>query len=287
MKTLLSVLVSVLCAAPLFGQVYDLNRPEYWKSKQIEAVPAGQGTVFSIRGETWPTAAGIELMEIDPARTYVFSAEIRTAAGKPGLAELGFWLFDGNRKPIRYVRIGGFPATDTVLAEPCSKGDRRIKVQSARQFRRGGGAIAFGVKAGIRQEPWPESDLVSGIGKISRSGSCDIIELKNPVKKDYPAGTGSGSSSRRPISIAGGAGLRPNGLRSRAGLPASPPIMPRKENGGRPPNSSGSGSPRTSQPGRMPSRKSAISNWKLLSRHISDRLKSNISIFIWIFFGFY
>ncbi len=189
MKILLPVLVSVLWAVPLRGQVYDLNRPEYWKHKQIEAVPAGQGTVFSIRGEAWPTVQGVELMEIDPARTYVFSAEIRTAAGKPGLAELGFWLFAATRKPIRYVQIGGIPATDTVLAEPCSKGDRRIKVQSARKFRRGGGAIAFGVKAGIHQEPYPESDLVSGIGRITHSGSYDIIELKNPVKKDYPVGT--------------------------------------------------------------------------------------------------
>ncbi len=189
MKTLLPVFLSVLCSIPLWGQVYDLNRPEYWKHKQIEAVAAGQGTVFSIRGEVWPTAQGIDLMEIDPARTYVFSAEIRTAAGRPGLAELGFWLFDANRKPIRYVRIGGIPATDTVLAEPCSKGDRQIKVQSAGKFRRGGGAIAFGVKAGVRQEPWPESDLVSGIGRITHGESCDIIELKNPVKKDYPAGT--------------------------------------------------------------------------------------------------
>ena len=189
MKILLPVFLSVLGSIPLWGQVYDLNRPEYWKSKQITAAASDRGTVFTIRGEAWPTAGGFDLMEIDPARTYVFSAEIRTAAGKPGLAELGFWLFDANRQPIRYVQIGGIPATDTVLAEPCSKGDRRIKVQSAGKFRRGGGSIAFDVKAGIRQEPWPESDLVSGIGKISRSGSCDIVELKNPVQKDYPAGT--------------------------------------------------------------------------------------------------
>lgn len=127
-------------------------------------------------------------LTVDLKKKYQISLEYRLAPGsKPGC---GFYFapvaYDGKDRMISCESQNVVAGTDSVLAAPVKKGSRVVKVKDCAKWSAKHGTIAFEIKKDLSDLPNFNS---CRIAEIKKGKDCWEVSLKNPVPKDYAAGT--------------------------------------------------------------------------------------------------
>ncbi len=130
---------------------------------------------------------------IDPSKNYFLSAWMKYA--EPGSTQpnmyIGFIAYDKNGRLITSQSVHNFRDTLTVLTKPAKAGDSKIVIGNGANWKAANYAcVAFNADSTGQFKDLPNYDCSSlGISKVTRQGEHWVVELKTPLKKDYPVGT--------------------------------------------------------------------------------------------------
>ena len=162
-----------------FKVVRNVGAPDSW----------GGGTTTELDGAKLLEGTGIRVAEggytIDPSKTYRLSGKFKAReSSTKGNLLFGLAPHDRSLKPISATQVNPVKCTDTVLADDALTGSTKIKVKNASSWKSGEYmAVAFNARPDFGDLPNRELIQVTKIEK-------DEIFLKEPIKSDYPAGTG-------------------------------------------------------------------------------------------------
>ncbi len=134
------------------------------------------------------TLKSIKSINVDLKKKYRISCEYRIAPGSKSTAMLYFApvCYDKSGKEIASSTQYCCDGTQTVLAAPAKKGDKKILIKDGKKWFVQWGYAAFNAKADLSD--LPNYDLV-GIAAVKQNGDVWEIALKTPLVQDYPAGT--------------------------------------------------------------------------------------------------
>ena len=187
MKVLFAAAASAIMAGSLFSaealkpaSVADFTG--YTRSaKNIE-----NGIRFT--GTRYLSYKSAKSIPIDLKKKYRISCEYRMAPGSKSAAHLYFApiSYDKNGQEISATGQYCIRGTETVLAAPAKKGDKVVKIKNGAKWFVQWGAIAFNAKSDFSD--LPNNDFIY-ISAIKKNGDVWEVSLKNPLAKDYPAGT--------------------------------------------------------------------------------------------------
>ncbi len=147
------------------------------------------GEVFSIKGN-YNQLRSKATYDIDPAKKYTISGDVRLAAGKAPYFYLALIPKTADGKEIKSSSVNAAKGTETELAAEAKTGDKVLKIKDGSKWnaKHSYPHVAFDVKDALADLPNPNvSDMEKGGVKKTESGW--EVTLKKPLTKAYPAGT--------------------------------------------------------------------------------------------------
>ena len=176
---------ALLCGAVFAGEVYKADIKNLQPAGGIKEKDGS----FSVQSKrAWVNGKGF--FAVDPAKKYTVSGEFRFLGTPPRSFSLGLALLTAKNQPIPPASIHAVPGTETTLAAPAAVGDKSIKVAAAEKWdnRTPVSAAVFNIKDGYADFP-NYTYVATKKGSIKKAGDVWEIELGEPLKKAYPAGT--------------------------------------------------------------------------------------------------
>ena len=184
-KTWISALSAAALALPATELFKAAETKDFYNTKLLsrsgEAFTLKKGYVFSVKG-----------IELDPAKKYVISADVRVTpgAGKTNYVFLSLIpsTVKGRRFAAEHVYVA--PGSDTVLAGAAKAGDDTLTVRDASGWnnKHPYAYVAFNTKDDYSDLPNFSIERTVK-GSVEKEGNVWSVSLINPLKKDYPAGT--------------------------------------------------------------------------------------------------
>lgn len=149
----------------------------------------GPESLFAASG----LASGLEMHPVDPNLTYEFSVDLQERENARGFAYLVCLEYDHERKQIASAQVHNRPDSVTELAEPALVGSQTLWLRQAEnwQLRIGDGKtyVAFGAAPDDSGADLPNRSLSSPITGIEKQGGRWQLQLSQPLRQNYPAGT--------------------------------------------------------------------------------------------------
>ena len=192
MKTLILLLAAAACtvSAGTRQLLVDQDKASSWQGmvKYVPESARGKGPCFMLYGK-YPTVLKYsKCFPVSPDKTYVYKASFRTLDEKyPASAYLGLELMDKNKRVLGFCNVRNYPKSESQVVS-AKKGDRFLIVKKFPSFKTIKVAVVvFGAKDDFSDIP--NFNISPQIASIKTEGNENLrINLKAPLKKDYPAG---------------------------------------------------------------------------------------------------
>lgn len=186
------LLIVFLCGFKTPKQLMvETDKAASWQG-HVEYAPGNardKGPCFVLYGK-YPTPLMYkEFIPVDAAKVYTLKASFRTLDPKlPASAYLGLNLYDENKRIIGHYNVQALSNTDSEIIS-ARKGDNFIIVKMIKNYEKiKYSAVAFNAKKDFSD--LPNYDISPQCMKLAADKDGNLrIELKYPLKKDYPAGT--------------------------------------------------------------------------------------------------
>ncbi|MDD2480233.1 MAG: hypothetical protein PHS31_10115, partial [Victivallaceae bacterium] len=121
---------AMLAAGALYAQDIELETTESWGNpKNVKVV---DGNILEMTGRTELRSSTV--FEVDPAKTYKISGELRQTAGEAARTYVGFVTLDEKKRNISAWNFNAIPGTDTELVEELKPTDTTLKVKDASKW---------------------------------------------------------------------------------------------------------------------------------------------------------
>ncbi len=172
------------------GEVFEYNKPELMMRDSRTEDPEFVDGAFVLGGSVhfWSK----EFVELEPDRTYTWTADMRKKNGKdlPGITMAAIF-FDKDRKRLPTNQYVTVPETGGTLAREAAAGSVSVFVKPAfaenKYPEKGAFVVAFNARDD--ESDLPNVDLSPAIKEIRRSGGLLEIVLSAPLGKTVAAGT--------------------------------------------------------------------------------------------------
>lgn len=185
-KTMFTFVLAACAATLSYAQTLHPTKAADWnKGKNVSENPAGT-VVFQKNGTYFTTAS----LPVKNKTNYFFTLQMAEVSGKATMG-VGFTCYDKEGKMIRAEHVEYVKGTDTFLVLPCKETDAEIVVKDASNWKATSRrCIAFETEPDLSDLP-NRNFSKAAIKKITKLADGNWkIELKSPVGKKYPAGTG-------------------------------------------------------------------------------------------------
>lgn len=195
-KLWMSVMVFGVLAARAFadGNPVELINDEdgaMWAGKVLLNREIKRSGEFSFESfGKYPTETIVqEFIQVNSNESYTLSCFMRSLnAEQPASAYFGLRMYDKDKRPIVICNVGAKANSESVLAAPAASGDQHLLVKAVDGWLGGGhAAVAFAVLPDYAD--LPNFAISAGIKEITAVGDTLKVELKAPLKMDFPAGT--------------------------------------------------------------------------------------------------
>ena len=171
--------------------VVEREKKENWSGK-VELAPQyerGKGPCFVLYGK-YPTPLTYnKYIPVDRDKTYTYKVSLRTLDEKlPASGYMGFYLYDAQKRSITFRNVHALKESDSEVVS-AKKGDKFFIIKKMPNFTR---FKKFTAVFNARKDfsDIPNFDLAPACVKLVDNGDGNLrVELKSPLKKDYPAGT--------------------------------------------------------------------------------------------------
>lgn len=177
---------AMLAAGALYAQDIELETTESWGNpKNVKVV---DGNILEMTGRTELRSSTV--FEVDPAKTYKISGELRQTAGEATRTYVGFVTLDEKKRNISAWNFNAIPGTDTELVEELKPTDTTLKVKDASKWekRTKYSRIMLGVADDYSDLP-NFNYIAYEITDVKKDGDVWIATLDKPAKKAAKAGT--------------------------------------------------------------------------------------------------
>ena len=132
------------------------------------------GTGVRMSAETYP---------VDPAKTYRLSGKFKASKPEKGWLLFGLAPLDAGWKMIGSDSVNPVLGSDTVLEKDAKSGDTTLQIKEPAKWKNGNNlTVKFNTKGDL-------SDLPNQGGASFDRIDGNVVKLKTPLQKDYPAGT--------------------------------------------------------------------------------------------------
>ncbi|QSH41293.1 hypothetical protein P0136_08785 [Lentisphaerota bacterium ZTH] len=192
-----SILITagLLSAASVFADSSDLsmNKIDWAVNPASSTINVNQGDdnemCLKVTGPAKLISA--RAFPVNPNQEYELSGKFKSVGNHKGKLYFGLVCLDQTQRRIAPVNVYNIPGTETVLAAPCKKGDKVIKVKDASNWKQHKlASIAFDVDTSGQFSDLPNYNVTAhGIDKIEKKGDAWEITLQRPCNFAYPAGT--------------------------------------------------------------------------------------------------
>ena len=164
----------------------DLSDWEGMVQLNTQGVHSGSSS-FELYG-TYPTELiSSRMIPIDPAKTYTFSAWMRSLDdATPASSYMGLRLYDENKREITVRHITPFPNTETTLAADVAQGATELWVYKKEAWlERKTASIALNAQEDYSD--LPNFEISPRVKELIDEGDRYRILLHGSIAKDYPA----------------------------------------------------------------------------------------------------
>lgn len=143
---------------------------------------------FELSGAYTSSLISKGYLPVEPGRTYVLSARLRSFDGKlPASANMGLRMYDKDKRPIHIHHVAVCPNTATKLAAAAAAGATELLlVRPAGFVAPEFSTVAF--HAADDYSDLPNFELSPEVIALAEDGDRVRLTLKAPMTKDYPAG---------------------------------------------------------------------------------------------------
>ena len=192
MKPLLVLMLLIAVQVPQAAELLtETEDPASWEGmvKFASESARGKGPCFVLYGKYPTPLVYRKLIPVDPAKTYAVRVSFRSVSAElPASAYLGAELYDAQKRliAIRNVWVKAGSESEVVSARA---GESFLTLRMIPDFAKFKACVvAFGAKKD--GSDLPNFDLSSRCTAMKPDENGDLrIELKQPLKKSYPAGT--------------------------------------------------------------------------------------------------
>lgn len=178
------------CAAPQ-ELIVDRENLKNWKGK-VEPVPQyerGKGPCFVLYGKYPTPLIYNKYIPIEDGKIYTYKVSLRTLDEKlPASGYMGFYLYDAKKRSMTFRNVSILKNSESEVVS-AKKGDKFLIIKKMADFKRFKRFIvAFNIKKDFSDIP--NFDISPSVSKLVDNGDGNLrIELRTPLKKDYPSGT--------------------------------------------------------------------------------------------------
>ena len=200
----LAAMGMVVLAGVAGAETVDLKTAADWsKNPALKISEDGVLTLSGRRADISSTP-----FEIDPAKKYKISMEIRRTPGSPeNICYIGNWSLDAGKKPMQPYYVMSVAKTDSTLAEAAIKGSKTVMIMKpagwAEDFQKRNWGLVFNAKPDLSDLP---NDSYNVVTAAEVDGDKVKLTLRSPLGQDYPAGTATRFHSSGSGMYAGWAG---------------------------------------------------------------------------------
>ncbi len=185
-KFALTLAVAACAGMVSAGDIFELKSPA---DLNIPSRVKQNGEVFTMKGKSSGVSTK-KSFDVDPAKTYKLSGDVRLAAGKAPNVYISLIPKTATGRDIGAINVMVMKGTETELAAEAKAGDKVLKLKDGTKWtvKNKYPYVAFDVKDAYADLP-NFSVLPAVVDSVKKTDAGWEITLQKPLKRAYPAGT--------------------------------------------------------------------------------------------------
>jgi hypothetical protein len=184
---------AVLCGVTLAEENLLVNSSasdgtKNWAGKIEVVKDAGGQSCFKVVNHNKIVAK--QLIPIDPTATYKISLSLKSGTPKPNKVYIGLMQYDKDKRYFDATTVTPFKNSDTILVAPANKGDKTIKIKSAKNWdsllKQKRLTIACEIDDSGNYSDLPNRKISNIVTKLEEKDGIWIATLKTPLTFSAP-----------------------------------------------------------------------------------------------------